>query len=292
MLAAIHIRQTNTPTECVTYASVAWEKDGITDTVLFRQPGSTTASRYSAGLDAFAYLVDATSKSGASAFLHITDAGLRRELTLVAESFPAIRMIEGVRGRLIALVENASTSISDHVAALRSDYEKRELAHLDARPELVVATDASKCARRRGVGAACVSNEGRHRQKVYPQTRSILAGELLAIELAVTGYRDRKLHILTDSRDAIACLRMERSQLISECDGEVIAVVENIRRLLRGREVRISWVRAHAGHPLNEIADRLAVSARRNHEACVPEPARRLIADNIVASLSLEQSAA
>ncbi|WP_186301174.1 RNase H family protein [Rhodococcus sp. WB9] len=108
---------------------------------------------------------------------------------------------------------------------------------------------------------------------------------MLAIALAITGFPDRKLHILTDSQRAIACLEMERPELITRCDGEVLAIVEDIRHRLRGREVRISWVKGHSGHPLNEIADRLAVSVRRSHEADVPESTQRAIADNIVESL-------
>jgi hypothetical protein len=292
MLAAIHIRQTHTPTECLTYAAVTWEKEGVSDTVLFSRPGSTSESRYAAGLDAFAHLVDATSQSGASALVHITDAGLRREIAHAAASFPSILMIETVRGRLVPMVERASTAISDHVATLRSDFEERKLAELETLPELVVATDASKSSRRRGVGIACVSIEGKFRQKMFPQARSVLAGELLAIALAISGFPDRKLHILTDSQRAIACLEMDRPELITHCDGEVLAIVEDIRHLLRGREVRISWVKGHSGHPLNEVADRLAVSVRRSHEANVPESTQRAIADNIVASLSAEQCAA
>jgi ribonuclease HI len=31
-------------------------------------------------------------------------------------------------------------------------------------------------------------------------------------------------------------------------------------------DIRFEWVRGHDGHPFNEIADRLAVLARRNRE--------------------------
>lgn len=292
MLAAIHIRQTNAPTECVTYAALTWENEGATETALFSRPGSTSEARYAAGLDAFAYLVDATAHSNSGACVHITDAGLRREIAHVAASFPSIHMLDTVRGRLVSIVERASSAISDHVAILRSDFEERRIAKLAARPTLLVATDASKSSRRRGVGAACVSIEGKRRQKMYPQARSVLAGELLAIELAITGFPDRSLSILTDSRSSIACLQMDRSAIFSAYDGEVLTIVEGIRDLRHGREVNISWVKGHSGHFLNEIADRLAVSTRRSHEAGVPEHTRRAIADNIVASLALEQVAA
>ncbi|MFD4369390.1 RNase H family protein [Rhodococcus sp. NPDC058521] len=61
---------------------------------------------------------------------------------------------------------------------------------------------------------------------------------------------------------------------------------------LHGRQVRISWVRGHSGHPLNQIADRLALSARRTFEAGLPADSRRLIGHNIVSSLALAHPAA
>lgn len=292
MLAAIHIRQTHTPTEDVSYAALTWEKEGRIDTFLFSHPGSAPESRYAAGLSAFEYVVNITSQNEAGALVHITDASLRREITEVAASFPSILMIDTVRGRLVSMVDRSARAISDRVAALWSEFEECRLEELRALPALFVATDASKSSQRRGTGAAYVSSDGKQCQRMFPQVKSILAGELLAIGLAVTAFPERKLHILTDSQSAIACLRMSHSELLSRCDREVLTIVENIQYLLRGRTVRISWVKGHHGHPLNEIADRLAVSARRNYEARVPASVQRKIAENIMADLDLAQAAA
>lgn len=44
---------------------------------------------------------------------------------------------------------------------------------------------------------------------------------------------------------------------------EVKPIVHKIHDLLSRSEVKYGWVRAHAGDPMNELADRLALVARR-----------------------------
>ncbi|MDG3014760.1 RNase H family protein [Speluncibacter jeojiensis] len=61
--------------------------------------------------------------------------------------------------------------------------------------------------------------------------------------------------------------------------------MQRIRHTLLGRKVRFSWVRGHSGHPLNECADRLAVAARRGHEAQIDAAVQRAVAASIVAEL-------
>ncbi|NLE78796.1 MAG: hypothetical protein GX610_04305 [Rhodococcus sp.] len=292
MLAAIHIRQTDTPEGERTYAALAWESGGEPQVLLFGREGRTAESRYAAGLDAFAAAVDVSMQNGTPALVHITDSGLRREVAAVAESFPSVRLIDTARGQFLPMIDRATHLIGDEVGNLWSECEQRRLDERAALPELVVATDASKSFRRKGVGVACVSSEGQHRQKDYPRVGSVLAGELLAIALAIKTFRNRKLHILTDSQHAIACLKASHAELVTKGGGEVLTNVDDIHRLFHGREVRISWVRGHSGHPLNEIADRLAVSARRTFEAGVPADSRRRIGHNIVSSLELARPAA
>lgn len=292
MLAAIHIRQTDTPEGERTYAALAWELGGESQVMMFGREGRTSESRYAAGLDAFAAAVDVSMQNGTPALVHITDSGLRREVAAVAESFPSVRLIDTARGQFPPMIDRATCVIGEEVANLWCEHQQRRRDEHEALPELVVATDASKSFRRKGVGVACVSSEGRHQQKVHPRTGSVLAGELLAIALAIKTFRHRKLHILTDSKHAIACLKASHAELVTNGGGEVLTNVDDIHRLLHGRDVRISWVRGHAGHPLNEIADRLAVSARRTFEAGVPAGSRRLIGHNIVSSLEFARPAA
>lgn len=73
--------------------------------------------------------------------------------------------------------------------------------------------------------------------------------------------------MLTDSKAALDLL--ERARTDEALFGEDTDSVHECRRILgsaRGIDIRFKWVRGHDGHPLNEIADRLAVLARRNRE--------------------------
>ncbi|MGV9736719.1 ribonuclease H family protein [Rhodococcus aetherivorans] len=280
MLAAIHIRQTVTAAGPLSCAALATD----TGVALFTRAGGTAEARFAAGLDAFAELCGRA--GNVTARLHLTDADLRRELRAVADSFPTVALVDVGYGPLGALARAAADAIGEHVAAVLAAEEVAREAATNPPAEQTVATDASKGSRR-GVGLACVGGDGSYRQKVCPDTRSILAGELLAIELAVTTYRNRPLHILSDSRHALAGLRGE-----APLTTEASVIVDRIRHRTRGLPIRYSWVRGHSGHPLNEVADRLAVAARRAHEAQLPSAARQTIAENIVASLSTPASAA
>lgn len=286
MLAAIHIRQTLSPAGHLTVAALTYADGAVPTTEIFTRPGATDEARYAAGLDAVARLIEATSFT-APARVHITDGGLRRELTLVAASFPTLVLVDSVRGPMLTLVEQAAVALDAHAAALRIEHVEHDRKPVRDRPTLLVATDASKSSRRRGVGVACVSNERDYHQEVYPQTKSVLAGELRAIELALLRFRDRQLHIVTDSKRAITCLEMRSGAVAREYDAESAEVAAHIRDLSQGGKARVSWVKGHSGHVLNETADRLAVSARRIHEAGLPEPSRRAIAANIMASLAI-----
>lgn len=280
MLAAIHIRQTTTATGSLSCAALATDA-GI---ALFVRPEHSAEARFAVGLDAFAELCARTADT--SVRLHLTDADLRRELHAVAGSFPSITLIDIGYGPLGELARAAADAIGRHVAERLAAEDAAREAETNPPVEQTVATDASKGSRR-GVGVACVRADGNFRQKIFPDTRSILAGELLAIELAVTTYRNRPLHILSDSRHALAGLRGE-----APLTTEATVIADRIRHRTRGLPIRYSWVRGHSGHPLNEVADRLAVAARRAHEAQVPSAARQTIATNIVASLLTPTSAA
>lgn len=280
MLAAIHIRQIHTGPNTMTCAVLATDT-GVT---LFTREGKDDADRYQAGLDAFAALYEQVRDT--SARLHLSDADLRRTLKSVSDSFPAVEFIDTPFGRLGTLLQQASDAIGAHVTALLTEEEaRREAAHA-ALPPLVVATDASKARNLHGTGLGCISETGARRMHMVPEARSILEGELLAIEMATTKFSDRDLHILTDSRLAIACLE-------GTYQGRpgISAVVDRIHRSIKGRAVQFSWVRGHDGHPLNEAAHRLAVAARRCYDANASHAVAEEIARNIVASLDESRSA-
>lgn len=109
----------------------------------------------------------------------------------------------------------------------------------------------------------------------------IRAGELAAIRRGLQstlghhpvlreGVGDLK--ILTDSKAALEVLdRVSTGSLQPFDDTDSIAECKRILGSARGVNISYEWVRGHNGHPLNELADRLAVLARRNREMGVDE---------------------
>lgn len=109
----------------------------------------------------------------------------------------------------------------------------------------------------------------------------IRAGELSAIRRGLQSTLNLhpalkdgtgSLTVLSDSKAALELL--ERVSADEPLTGEDPDSVHEVKRILgsaRGVDIRFEWVRGHDGHPLNEIADRLAVLARRNREMDVDD---------------------
>ncbi|QOT19432.1 RNase H family protein [Paenarthrobacter sp. YJN-5] len=109
----------------------------------------------------------------------------------------------------------------------------------------------------------------------------IRAGELAAIRRGLQstlghhpvlreGVGDLK--VLTDSKAALDVLeRVATGHLQPFDDTESVAECKRILGSARGVNISYEWVRGHNGHPLNELADRLAVLARRNREMGVDD---------------------
>lgn len=114
------------------------------------------------------------------------------------------------------------------------------LINAQLRP-IVIATDASRS--HRGAAIAAVSSTGEIVGQACAR-KNIHELELDAINFAVAHfsarYPSRKLIILSDSRHAV-------------------------RRV--SADINASWVRGHAGHSLNDIADRAARQHRNQQEA-------------------------
>lgn len=71
--------------------------------------------------------------------------------------------------------------------------------------------------------------------------------------------------VLTDSETAIAVMRrLMRGQDAPQLRSSLKL---SLRQVIEGMRVRFTKVKAHTGHPLNEVADSLAVSARRCADA-------------------------
>ncbi|ORI19054.1 hypothetical protein BJD99_20475 [Rhodococcus sp. 1163] len=288
MLAALHMRQIGFGDQGSVEVALVWSLDG-SDSHSEVFTGDAAPFMYSAALEALEHFV---TLAHPSAVLYISDRTFRHEIQAAAASFPGLTVVDAARGSLLDLIGMAVAALDDHNRFAHHRAWRAELDRRAALPELVVATDASKGSGRRGVGVACVSGEGGYSSKSYPQTDTVLVGELLAIALAFKAFPDRRLHILTDSKVALSCLAMTRPRLLDKHSGNTIAIVDVIRKRAAHREIRYSWVRGHSGHELNEIADRLAVAARRHEEARVDPSIRKEINRNILEQMSLAAQAA
>ncbi|MFM1723489.1 RNase H family protein [Rhodococcus sp. PAM 2766] len=284
MLAVIHIRRNQRNRVQLVRAVATWRTAGDTESRLFTYDDASDASFYGAGLDAFALILEISVAVSEPILLHVTDNKLRSEIVAVVGAFPSVTMAGVARGAVVQLSLAALDVLDADNLDRQAVAAARECEQIAALPDLVVATDASK-SRRRAVGVACVSKEGDRHQKMLPNIKSAVAGELLATELAVDRFTGRRLHILTDSQAALQYLGITYPDRPLPRDGEATAVADRIRRSLVGRKVRFTWVRGHDGHLLNETAGRLAVAVRRAYESQIPAETRRSIADRTVEPL-------
>ncbi|WP_226533646.1 ribonuclease H family protein [Microbacterium paraoxydans] len=101
-------------------------------------------------------------------------------------------------------------------------------------------------------------------------------GELRAVLelLRATDGTDEKLLIECDSRYVIDSVTKwmpgwKRKGWRKSDGGPVLNrdLLEGIDEAIRGRDVEFSWVKGHAGHPLNEAADERANAAARAYQA-------------------------
>jgi ribonuclease HI len=150
---------------------------------------------------------------------------------------------------------------------------------------MIVAADAA--ARRGrlgtpGLGLACVSADGRWRQKLLTSSQDNLLGELCAIELALEMGRG-PIEVLSDAAYALSWI--ERPGSATTRAREYAA--RRIRVAMRHRDVRLVWVKGHSGHPLHDAADRLARAALIQRE---PALARQLAEQIIVDQLGVPAS--
>jgi ribonuclease HI len=144
-----------------------------------------------------------------------------------------------------------------------------------------VASDASKGRGPTvGLGWVVTSGDGssfRTGSGTSTYCSNILHGELLAarkgVQLALSLNPVLRggigtLRIFSDSRAGLALLRRGLDGNVpAEPPGLIRGEIVRLCSLLSGTPAELHWVKGHAGDPLNELADRLAVLARRSREA-------------------------
>lgn len=196
--------------------------------------------------------------------------GLPVELREVAQLDPEFRGIEfpaTTTGRLRGTWDacRASFAAMQETLYARPAPEKAPAAPV----HLTIATDASKQKCSNVVGIAAVSTSGRITTAKVNSSK-VLEGEFAAIELALSTVRGNvaSVEVLTDSQKAARYLNIVLDGALTQRPGSGPEEVKCLRRLARVRRngvaISVRWVRGHNGHPLNELAHRSAVTARRN----------------------------
>lgn len=155
-----------------------------------------------------------------------------------------------------------ASELAGERAAAREDSEHGSAA---VKGPLTIAVDGSRARNGQG-GWAWICEDGLWGAGDGEFT-SPLHAEVTAISAALhSNPTDRAVHLLCDSRDAIA--QVTRA-LAGERPADTVAnsvarVLGIIARNHGGRAITLEWVKGHNGHPLNDRADRLAVLVRRN----------------------------
>lgn len=226
--------------------------------------GQTAQAAVTARIDALERIVQ-NPTSAAATRLYIDDPFLRAEVAASLASFPSLELLdapfEGLSlnaAQAVTRANSTSASTRKRDASTGTRLDKDRV--LGGSTHLVIATDASIVPGQPGAGISAVASDGTVWQEVLPETCDITWAELKAIYTAVAVSSGHPhVVILSDSQSAVAI-----------ATGSVIPTQERMRRLAnqlqtlrKGRDVNISWVRAHRGHYLNEAADAMARQARR-----------------------------
>lgn len=142
---------------------------------------------------------------------------------------------------------------------------------------IVAATDGS-CDPNPGAGGwAWTIDQRRWKAGAVPRTTNN-AMELRALsELLAAVPADRPLLVHVDSRYALSAVCHWAPGWIAggwiTSSGKPVLnrdLIEAILDMVEGRQVKLNWVKGHAGHPLNERADQLATNAMRAGQPAGP----------------------
>lgn len=180
--------------------------------------------------------------------------------------------VEHFAGYLGVTDEARRRAYSQAVAGIDAVWDQRRAEQVEEQRNLDpihIATDASR-GRVGAAGIAFVDEEGAH-HSAMASACDVSEAEFLAVHMAVgkaiSRYGHRPIVVLCDSTRTVAAVRGTWTPHWAV--GKRKEQLEALRERMAEYGARIEWVRGHAGHELNELADRLAVHRRRCTESGV-----------------------
>jgi ribonuclease HI len=217
------------------------------------------------------------------------DAGSFRDRELLGAGVPLVirvvacrRLLGELRSQVSELGLGEEIFVGEVSVSGEGRLEQALLAGFSSAAGVVdVASDASKGRGPTvGLGWVVTSGEGssfRTGSGTSTSCANILHGELVAVrrgvQLALSLHPALRrgigtLRVFSDSRTGLALLRRGLDGSVpAELPGLIRGELVRLCSLLSGTSAELHWIKGHAGDPLNELADRLAVLARRSSEA-------------------------
>ncbi|MFC0582144.1 ribonuclease HI [Micrococcoides hystricis] len=184
-----------------------------------------------------------------------------------------------------------SPAASSRASALASQWCARLYQHM------VISTDASKRFGSKVVGHGWVAEFASGLEPVAGTASSyapdVLTAELRSIRFALRyaiekqdalPLRQTSVLIRSDSLHAVKLLT-GRAQNLPTPSVEAKIELQKIRTQLHHCRAKFMWVRSHNGDRMNELADRLAMLARRNRECNVDPDTQQLFLAEITREL-------
>ena len=168
----------------------------------------------------------------------------------------------------------------------------KESSHAPA--SILAATDGAYHRRYGGGAYGWVTDTGRHAYGKATANSSLEAELYAVLNLMTLTHTGSTLHILLDSKDAIEAVETGAvTRTRKTLPSTTLVLLHHIKTHRARMTLELEWVKGHNGHPLNDVADRLARLARQSLIFGTPTDASNKIAEDIVTgALQVVQHAA